>query len=68
MSLDTVDDLHHAEDIAAAHDPDYCRPTCIENAEDDGGCLDEAECGCPCHFRDDGCPQCGQTGYLDDQP
>lgn len=63
MSIDTVDDLHAAEDLAVQQDPDYCRPSCIDNAENEGGCEDEAECGCPCHLRDDACPACGQHGY-----
>lgn len=66
--IDSVDDLHEAESLAVQVDPDYCRPSCIENAEHWDGCADEAECGCPCHHRSEvdktpECPACGQTGY-----
>jgi hypothetical protein len=62
MSADAVDDLHAAEDLAVQADPDYCRPSCIDNTYY-GGCEDEAECGCPCHDRETACVVCDQLGY-----
>lgn len=67
MSVDSVDDLHAAEDALSEEAlATYCRPSCIENAEIGGGCEDECMCGCPCHYRDGECLACGQTGYLED--
>lgn len=63
MSIDSVDDLHNAEEqLSQEARGTYCRPSCIENATH-GGCEDEAECACPCHERDGECDACGQTGY-----
>lgn len=63
MSMDTTDDLVHAEHVLAslaargdalAADAlaDYCRPTCGADEYDDpaDGCSDDW-CGCPCHDR-----------------
>lgn len=60
MSMDSVDDLEHAEDLigeAIARGcltDDYCRPTCQANGpRADCESEDPETCGCLCHNKDD---------------
>lgn len=70
MTIDTIDDLQSAEEmigllnarIVALHgEPkEYCRPSCLDNAEKWDGC--DTSCGCPCHEENGRCGSCGQAG------
>lgn len=63
MSIDTIDDLHAAEDFigqlqtelakwrpVVADIPEWCRPSCEDHDLDDPEEI--RDCGCPCHDRE----------------